>query len=246
MRDMDEIRDTMLQKLRDNIWAIDQGFVRCFLIVGKTRALLFDTGAEPCDLMGIIRSVTDREIVLVQSHGDGDHTANSCLFPEIFAHPAEYDVILRFRPELEGRLRPVKEGDVFDLGGQILEVIEAPGHTPGSICLLDREHRELFSGDTISLGPVFLFGGHRDIRTFRKTLDKLEELGGCDVVYPCHNTCPVTPEIIPYLKAAVDGAMDGSIQGQSMDGPPLPDGAEPLCYSAGPCGILYLPYCKES
>jgi len=237
---MNETHTTTLKKLGDTLWAVDQEFVRSFLIVGEDKALLFDTGGEPCDLMGIIRSVTDKEIVLVQSHGDGDHTANSFLFPVIYAHPAEYEVILRGRPELEGRLCPVTEGDTFDLGGRSLEVVEAPGHTPGSICLLDRENRLLFSGDTISLGPVFLFGGHRNIHTFRQTLDKLQALSACyDEVFPCHNTCPVTPEILSELKAAVDGALDGSIEGVPGD-MPMPDGAAPLVYSSGKCGILYI------
>ncbi|MBW9152261.1 MBL fold metallo-hydrolase [Clostridium estertheticum] len=45
---------------------------------------------------------------------------------------------------------PVKEGHVFDLGERELEVMYLPGHTNGSIALLDRKNRVLFSGDTIS------------------------------------------------------------------------------------------------
>ena len=237
---MDFKPETTLRRLSDTVWAIEQGFVRCFLITGTERALLFDSGAEPCDMRGLLRSVTDREVVLVQSHGDGDHTANSGLFSAILAHPAETDVICRFRPELKDRLRPVKEGDSFDLGGFDLEVVEAPGHTPGSICLLDRVHRVLFSGDTISREPVFLFGPHRNIGQFRKTLDKLRTLEGYDTVYPCHGACPVPPSVIQELMSAVDGTLDGSVPGTKTDGPPLPDGAEPLCYRSGSCGILYI------
>ena len=238
---MDFKTETTLQRLSDTVWSIEQGFVRSFLIVGAEKALLLDTGAEPCDLPGILRSVTDREIILVQSHGDGDHTANSGLFSEIFAHPAETEVICRFRPELKDRLRPMKEGDAFDLGGFRLEVIEVPGHTPGSICLLDRVHRVLFSGDTISCEPVFLFGTHRNITRFRETLEKLKTLEGFDTIYPCHGPCPVSAEIIPDLAAAVDGTLDGSIKGTAMEGPPLPGGEKPLCYRSGVCGILYIP-----
>lgn len=237
---MDMKLDTRMDKLAEGVWAIDQGMVRCFLIVGTERALLLDTGAGPRDLMGYVRSATDMPVTLVQSHGDGDHTANSALFSEIFAHPAEHDVILRFRPGLAGRLRPTGEGDVFELGGRSLEVVEAPGHTPGSICLLDRENCVLYSGDTVSYGPVFLFGAHRDIRTYRRTLDKLWALEGYETVYPCHNTCPVGRDIIPELMAAVDGTLAGTIPGRPVEGPPLPDGAAPLCYAAGRCGILYI------
>ncbi len=239
--DMEMNFPTTLQQLTENVWVIDQEMVRCFLIVGTERALLFDSGVTLCDLMRIIRSVTDRPVTLVHSHGDGDHTANSPLFPESYAHPADTAVFLRFRPELEGRLRPTGEGDIYDLGGTVLEVVEAPGHTPGSICLLDRARRVLYSGDTVSRDPVFLFGEHRDIRAFRRTLDKLQALDAYDTVYPSHNTCPVSRDVLPELMAAVDGALDGSIQGTEMEGPPLPDGAAPLCYSVGSSGILYIP-----
>ena len=237
---MDFKPETTLRRLSDTVWAVEQGFVRSFLIVGNSKALLLDTGVAPCRLGSILRSVTDREILLIQSHGDGDHTANSGLFSVIYAHPDETDVICRFRPELKERLCPVREGDAFDLGGFSIEVIEAPGHTPGSICLLDRTHRVLFSGDTISQEPIFLFGPHRDIRRYRRTLDKLMALEGYDTIYPCHGACPVSPAIISDLMSAVDGTLAGSIAGAAMDGPPLPGGEKPLCYRFGSCGILYI------
>ena len=231
---------TTLRKISNGVWAIDQEMVRCFLVVGAERALLFDTGAGPCDLTEIIRSVTALPLTVVQSHGDGDHTANSDLFADIYAHPAEFDVIRQFRPELRAKLHPVTEGTSFDLGGRILQVIEAPGHTPGSICLLDRDNRILFSGDTVSYGPVFLFGAHRNVTDYRKTLQKLMDLGSFDTVYPCHNTCPVSLTTIPALMAAVDGALNGSIEGTAFGDMPMPGGDAPLCYSVGKCGILYI------
>ncbi|WP_067793877.1 MBL fold metallo-hydrolase [Actinomadura formosensis] len=46
------------------------------------------------------------------------------------------------------------EGDVIDLGGRRLEVLHLPGHTPGSIALLDAERDALFSGDIVAARPV--------------------------------------------------------------------------------------------
>ena len=48
----------------------------------------------------------------------------------------------------------VRDGDIFDLGGHRLRVIETPGHTVGSICILDETSQSLFSGDT------FFFNGY--------------------------------------------------------------------------------------
>lgn len=120
----------------------------------------------------------------------------------------------------------------------MLHVIETPGHTPGSICLLDRKNRILFSGDTLSYGPVFLGGDHRDIHTYRETLVKLMTMGGFDTIYPCHSTCPVSLSVISALLAAVDGALDGSIPPEPSD-IPTPDGLTPMVYTVGKCGIMY-------
>lgn len=232
--------ETTIRSLAPGVYAMDQGMVRCFLITGCEGALLLDTGAEPCGLPALVRSLTDLPLTVVQTHGDGDHTAGSDQFDKIFAHPAEFDVICKFRPQLWERLLPIREGDIFDLGGRVLEVIEAPGHTPGSICLLDRNHRALFAGDTLSYGPVFLFGDHRDVPAYRATLEKLRALPDYDTVYPCHNTCPVDRSVIGELLAAVDGALDGSIAPAPVEGMPMPEGARPDCYRYGRCGILYI------
>lgn len=232
---------TTIKKLSSGVYSIDQEMVRAFLIVGSARAMLLDTGAEPCDLLQMIREITKLPLLVLHTHGDGDHTANDGLFSDIYAHPDEFDVIRRFRPELTAKLHPVTESSAFDLGERVLRVIETPGHTPSSICLLDQENRILFSGDTVSYGPVFLFGDHRDIGTYRKTLDKIQALGGFDTVYPCHNTCPVSLTVLPALMAAVDGALDGSLApGESdMPMPPMPDGTKPGTYSVGKCSVLY-------
>jgi len=44
--------------------------------------------------------------------------------------------------------RVLKEGDIVENGEHKLEVIHTPGHTSGSISLLDKENDTLFSGDT--------------------------------------------------------------------------------------------------
>ena len=130
---------TTVKKISSGVWAFEQEIVRCFLIVGQARAMLLDTGAEPCDLLKSIRSITQLPLVVLHTHGDGDHTANDDLFPDIHAHPAEFETIRRFRPNLRSNLHPITGLSSFDLGERVLQVIETPGHTPGSICLLDHK-----------------------------------------------------------------------------------------------------------
>ncbi|MEH7117807.1 MBL fold metallo-hydrolase [Neobacillus vireti] len=48
-----------------------------------------------------------------------------------------------------GKIIPVKEGDVFKLGGITLRVVEVPGHTNGSIGLIYEEENWLYAGDAM-------------------------------------------------------------------------------------------------
>lgn len=48
----------------------------------------------------------------------------------------------------------LKEGDKIDLGNLVLEVLETPGHTEGSISLWNEEKGLLFTGDTLFNGAV--------------------------------------------------------------------------------------------
>ncbi len=46
------------------------------------------------------------------------------------------------------------EGDVIDLGGTVLDVLETPGHSPDSLSFIDRERGWLFSGDVLMNGYI--------------------------------------------------------------------------------------------
>lgn len=63
--------------------------------------------------------------------------------------------------------RPLKEGDTVRIGRGELKVIHVPGHSPGSICLYDKEDGFVIVGDTLfqgSIGRTDLPGGnHRQL-----------------------------------------------------------------------------------
>ena len=70
----------------------------------------------------------------------------------------------------------LKEGDVLRWGSLELEVLDTPGHSPGSVSLhLPGEHRRIFSGDTLfhgSIGRTDLWGGDYQqlLRSIRNAL----------------------------------------------------------------------------
>lgn len=66
-------------------------------------------------------------------------------------HMTFFRQIQREKGLSEPRILPIEPGDVIDLGGLTVEVIHLPGHTQGSILLLLREDRVLFTGDAINM-----------------------------------------------------------------------------------------------
>jgi glyoxylase-like metal-dependent hydrolase (beta-lactamase superfamily II) len=72
--------------------------------------------------------------------------------------------------------RLLEEGDVFDLGDRIFEVLHLPGHSPGSIGLWEAASATLFSGDAIYDGPLLDELPGSDIDVYLKTMRRLESL----------------------------------------------------------------------
>ena len=178
----------------NGIYALDQGMVRMFLIVGDDRALLFDVGVEKAPVMELIRQITELPVELCLSHSDHDHTANADLFESLYIHEAEVERYERNGKPEGQRLKPLHEGFCFELGGRELTVLHCPGHTPGSISLLDRKDGLIFPGDTLSHASVFMFGDGREDGAYLRTLERLEELyaeGAFRTIYPCHGECPL-------------------------------------------------------
>ena len=69
------------------------------------------------------------------------------------------------------RIYPVYDGDIFDLGGGILiEVIQVPGHTYGTIVLLDRKNRVVFSGDACNVNTLLNLEGSTTIEEYKESL----------------------------------------------------------------------------
>lgn len=209
---------TIVRRLSDTTWAFQQGMVRCFYIAGADRALLLDTGVVPENLFQLMMPLADLPLWVVNTHGHMDHIVNNALFPTVHAHTQEIPV-LTAQGEVPYVIVPVEEGKVFELGGVTLEVLHTPGHSPGSICLLDRANRVLYSGDSVSHGPVFLFGDGCDVEAYGSSLRRLKSMaeeGVFDTVICAHGECPVDLACIDELLAALEGALNGSIEGEEI------------------------------
>lgn len=231
--------NTKIKKVNENIYIIDQQMVRCFVIVGEKEALVIDTGAREIDFLLYVKQITSKPVRLCLTHSDIDHITNLEQFDKVYLHKDELE-ILKVNKKME--LITINEGYVFDLGGILLEVIHTPGHTPGSISLLDRKNKILFSGDTVSYGPVYMFGQNRDMHLYLETLKMLEKMSQNDEfrnIYPCHNICPIPVNVISELIECVKGIFDKSITGKEAT-MPFQMSIKPQLYQYKKCGILYI------
>ena len=208
-------------ELGKGFWAIKEDFVRFFLIEGSDKAMLIDTGIGSGNLPELIKSLTDKPLIVVNTHTDEDHIGGNGYFDCIHMHPSEYDYYFSKHTKTIPKLIPIWEGDIIDLGGQKFEVVLIPGHTPGSIALLDRENRLIFAGDSLQRELIFMVGRGRNLIAFGETLKKLLKLiPQFDTVYTFHGSVLVEgTEIVRDVAEAYERLMAGKVKGVPTDQP---------------------------
>ena len=202
-----------LEQYRPDFWLISDGHVREFLMVGEEDALLVDTGFGKGDLLELIRQITHKTIRVVLTHGDRDHAGGVGSFPCAHCHPAEFAMLAN--AHLDTPLKPVWEHDELRCGGYCLEAIHIPGHTPGSIALFERSKRFMITGDSISKGPIFMMGEHRNMTALIASLNKLARMDLQDVeMLPSHYDCPLPSEYVRYTLDSAMKVLDGTVHGE--------------------------------
>jgi len=202
-------------KIDDCTYRIEDNGVRSLLFIGDTLALLIDTGfGASGSLKAVIESLTDKPVILVNTHADFDHLGNNTEFDTAHMHPAEMTHYFQ-TAKPDAPVTPLWDGDIINIGGRAFEVILIPGHTPGSIALLDRENRILVSGDSISAGPVFMFGEMRNFCAYIASMEKLIDMSGAfDTIYPSHGPFPIASGQVKKQLAAANKLIAGEIISQ--------------------------------
>lgn len=206
-------------RIDESTTRIEDGQVRFFLLEGREKALLIDTGMTTADAKEIAESLTDLPVVLLNTHADRDHIAGNRAFDETYMSPAEEEnYIANGYDGTRGRIIPVRERDIIDLGDRPLEIIDNPGHTPGSIAILDVNRRVLIGGDAIQDGNIFMFGKYRNIRQYAESLQHIQSYRNrFDTVYASHGTFEVGPEMLDLLISGAEEIIAGNVTGTEVD-----------------------------
>ncbi|MCR5282417.1 MAG: MBL fold metallo-hydrolase [Lachnospiraceae bacterium] len=203
-------------KINENTWRFEDDGVRFFLFCGKERAALVDTGMNTPEARKMAEQLTNLPLILINTHADRDHISGNAGFDEIYMSPAEEE---NYRESAgKGTILPVKEGDIIDLGDRPLRIIDNPGHTPGSIAILDEKYRVLIAGDSVQDGRIFMFGKYRNIETYIGSLKKLSKYNGTyDEIYAMHGTIPVKPDLVGKLIEGATLIANGMATGKKVN-----------------------------
>ena len=188
-----------LKCISKNTWSFEEPGVRFFLLAGTERALLIDSGMQTRNAKELAGELTFLPLSLLNTHADPDHIGSNGEFDSFYMHPAEGSNYYNSQKRT-GTMLPVWDGDVIDLGDRPLRIITLPGHTPGSIAVLDEKNRWIFTGDPVQDGRIFMFGIQRELHAYRNSLLKLQKYADAfDEIYPLPRDLPC--EIADYYGA---------------------------------------------
>lgn len=119
-------------EMGNGVTAIEEGAVRMFLVRGKSRAALIDTGFGGGALMRQVEELWPGPLTVVNTHGHMDHVGANRQFAQVLAHPADWPEICRNSGCGAEHLRPLPGGGPAGAGTKDAGGAGDPGHTPGS------------------------------------------------------------------------------------------------------------------
>lgn len=205
-------------QINETTWRIEDGGVRFFVLAGEDSAAVIDTGMQCPEAKQIAESLTDRTLILLNTHTDRDHTSGNSAFDTVYLGAGECSHYMS-QTHAEQNLVALFEGDVIDLGGRTLTVVDLAGHTPGSIGFIDSLTEAFISGDSIQKGGnIFMFGDHRSFPAYIGSLKHLQKSSfSYKEIWPSHSEIPVDPSIIPGLIQDAEKIVKGDYTGREIE-----------------------------
>jgi glyoxylase-like metal-dependent hydrolase (beta-lactamase superfamily II) len=192
------IKTFVFSPIQENTYLLYDGFNNCAII---DPGCYFD--AEKDQLVGFIQNTGLVPKMLLNTHCHLDHVFGNKYIAETFGLVAQIHEkekpVLEFAPasglmwnmpfdNYTGELYFLKEGDTISIGNDTLQVIEAPGHSPGHICFYCATQGFLIGGDVLfqrSIGRTDLPGGNH-AQLIKSIKEKLFVLPDDTIVYSGH------------------------------------------------------------
>ena len=164
--------------------------VNCYLVSDEAgRAVIIDPGYEAEKILRVVKEDSLEIKAIFLTHGHFDHIGAvkplaQALGCPVYIHPKEATLPPYLTRGLLHYTEEYEQGEEIAVGDLTFRVLETPGHTNGSVCLLCGDC--LFTGDTLfagSCGRTDLGGSMLDMLASLKSLAALE---GNYRVFPGH------------------------------------------------------------
>ena len=236
---------------------VDNSYAICYLVEGTDYALLIDSILGMGNLKAFCETLTDKPIRVVNTHSHSDHVGGNFHFDHCYLHHrdigsfqkcigvkkeqvvelAKKTALEEYRDMIEPddnfadwnpiKVFPIYDGDVFDLGDRQIEVVEAGGHTAGSVVLIDHKTRIAYSGDACNGNTLLEFDNSLPIVSYMKALlrlkayqDRFDRMyGGHEIFDPS-----IVDEAIETVGRVIAGT-DDHVESKGILG-------YPVCYAA--------------
>ena len=224
------------KKYDEGTWFINfmEGSQNLYLLEGEDKALLIDTGYGTNTLAEFVKTITQKPILVANTHFHPDHAGGNGEFPAVMMHHnwsadanavkpgpnLPFDIAALPHPDYEKV--SLHDGDVIDLGSRKIEVLELCAHSNSSLAFLDRSHRLLLTGDELEAGQVLLYdlsasGKPYDLKmrllAHRENMKRLRALQpAIDCLLPNHNGFPIDVSYIDDFIALTDGIFAGNAE----------------------------------
>ena len=194
---------------------VGDGLCSNIYVIGREKAVIVDTGvgnhANPIwpqlDAIGVKPENVSGVVV---THAHHDHVSGLFIIlekssPKVYLHRLDARYVAT---NINSTLINIDDGDVVETELWPLKVIWTPGHTRGGICLYEKEHRILFSGDTVF--PDGYYGRYDGESARREIVNSLSKLAvlDVDILLPGHGM-PVFKNASSHIRLAYDNASEG-------------------------------------
>ena len=234
------------RKITPNTYVIHNGGCDCYLLLGDENAIMIDAGMSDRNLKDFVRTLTDLPIMgVINTHGHLDHSLGNGYFEKAFMHPLAVEDVKKAQDNAPGyptdyEIETLEEGQIINIGSRELEIIYIGAHSLGSIAILDKTNRILFTGDELDPGQVLvnMAGSYvpgQTIENHQKNMRKLKaRYDEYDIICPAHNGAPIDKSYVNDFIILDQMIMDGAEGREDISSPTLP--------FARPDGCLRLNY----
>ena len=211
--------------MKVKILVVGQLATNCYLVFEEKtkKCFIVDPGDDSDYIIREIKDLGLRPQAILATHGHFDHVLGATELKLAFKIPFylhQADLFLLKRAAATAqyftgfKAEPVilpddylVEGQILKAGNLTFQVLETPGHTPGSVTFLtnDRYPKTLFVGDLLfaqgGYGRTDLEGGNE--AKLKNSIKKIFALGKEAIIYPGHGQATTTAKEKKYYSNLV-------------------------------------------